>query len=143
MKKHLYLLIVTVLLLSFAGCGKYADGPAVSLRTKKARLDGNWTMVVIYNNGVDVTANYPDDTGYRIDKNGGLVKIANATETAGSWEFNEDKKEIRITLATSPTPYVWEILRLTNNHLWLKRTVPKPDPNELPDTIEEHYEVKK
>jgi hypothetical protein len=143
MKKYVYLLIVTGLLLSFLGCGKYPDGPMLSLRTKKARLDGNWSMVVIYNNNVDVTATYPSDLGYRIDKNGGLVKIANNVETEGSWEFNEDKKELRITLATSPTPTVWEILRLTNKHMWLKRTVPKPDPNEMPDTIEEHYEVKK
>jgi hypothetical protein len=136
MKKSVLALILTGLLFSFAGCKKYDDGPALSLMSKKARLDGNWTVSIVLNNDVDATEYYPEDYGYVFDKNGTVKKKYNQVDILGVWEFNEEKSEIRITLGASPTPEVYTILRLTNKHLWWKRVV-------AGDVIEEHFEIKK
>lgn len=140
MKKHLLVLILSGLMLSFFSCKKYDEGPALSLLSKKQRLDGIWSLVQVINNGVDVTSLYPEDHSYVIDKNGSFKKISNGVETTGTWEFNSDKTEILLTIDNSPDADVHKVLRLTNKHLWWKRTLQL---GAQTDIIEEHYEVKK
>ena len=48
------LMVIAVLLL--AGC-KYEDGPAISLRSKKARAANTWQIDKAFENGVDRNAN--------------------------------------------------------------------------------------
>jgi hypothetical protein len=136
MRKPIFALILTGLLFSTMGCMKYDEGPLVSLRTKKGRLDGKWTVSLIYNNHEDVTKFYPADYGYEFDKNGTFKKIFNQVEVMGTWEFNDDKSSILLTMTNSPDADVYEILRLTNKHLWWRRVVGG-------DELEEHFEVKK
>ncbi len=139
MKKPLLFLIMTMMAVSFFSCGKYEDGPAVSLLTKKQRLDGEWSLVLVLNNGVDVTTFYPTDHGYIFDKNGSYKKISNGVETTGTWEFNSDKTEILVTAENSPDADAYEVLRLKNKHFWWKRTIVSGSQT---DVIEEHYEAK-
>jgi len=140
MKKSFYLLIVTGLIISTLSCGKYDDGPFFSLRTKKGRLDNHWTISVVYNNYQDVTNFYPEDYGYIFDKNGIFKKISNALEDRGTWEFNSDKTEILLSYDDSAKSDAYEILRLTNKHLWWKRVIVSGG---QVDIYEEHFEVKK
>lgn len=140
MKKSFYLLIVAGLLLSILSCGKYDEGPFFSMRTKKARLDGHWNIVLVYNNNVDVTRFYPDDYGYVFDKNGSFRHIENGNDHLGTWEFNSDKSEILITFENSSKSDAFTVLKLTNKHMWWKRTVVMGDQI---DIIEQHFEVKK
>lgn len=139
MKKPLLFLIITLVAVSFIACKKYEEGPLVSLLTKKQRLDGEWGLVLVKNKGVDVTEFYPDDHAYIFDKNGSFKKISNAVEVTGTWEFNSDKSEIILTVDNSAKSDAWVIIRLTNKHLWLERTLTTPDG---PDVTEEHYEAK-
>ena len=46
-KSILFLAAAAVTVLNFQSCGKYEDGPSFSLRTKKARLTGEWELVKI------------------------------------------------------------------------------------------------
>lgn len=61
MKKVLASLAIVALLagsVSVAGCGKYEEGPSISLRTKKASVVGEWELEKILENGVDKTSDY-------------------------------------------------------------------------------------
>ncbi len=135
MKRTLYLWIVAGFILSTFSC-TYDEGPWISLRTKASRLDGHWTVVEVINNGENTTSFYPEDYGYKFDKNGSFKKVYNAVETPGTWEFSDDKTEAFLTYTNSPDADAYYILRLTNKQLWWKRTVDT-------DVIEEHFEVKK
>jgi hypothetical protein len=55
MKKIIYALSILTGL-QFASCGKYEEGPAFSLRTKTARLAGEWTIEKLTVDGEDLTA---------------------------------------------------------------------------------------
>lgn len=129
-------LILTGLLLSTMACSKYEENPMLSLRTKKARLDGNWSLVLVKDKNVDVTHTYPDDYGYDFDKNGTFKKRNNETETMGEWEFSDDKTLLRLTETNSPTPDVFKLIKLTNRHLWWSVVGAK-------DELVMHFEVKK
>lgn len=43
--KNKLLLIIVVISTILSGCGKYDNGPFISLRTKNNRLEGKWKMV--------------------------------------------------------------------------------------------------
>lgn len=136
MKRTFFLLIITGLIVStFSSC-KYEEGPVISFLTKKARLNGEWSMVMVLNNDVNATKFYPKDYGYVFDKNGGFRKISNEVSNPGTWDFNADKTEIILSYEKSATTESYKILKLTNRHLWWKRTVNN-------DVIEEHFEAKK
>ena len=60
MKKIVKISIIALLVgctaFTFSGCGKYEDGPSISLLTKKARVAGTWGVEKYMVNGVDQTA---------------------------------------------------------------------------------------
>jgi hypothetical protein len=41
------LLLASCIILILSGCGKYDEGPGISLRTKNSRLEGKWKVVSI------------------------------------------------------------------------------------------------
>lgn len=58
MKKSKFYFLVCVLSLSFFACKKGEDDPAITLLTRKARLEGKWNMV-----GGSMTIGFKDSTG--------------------------------------------------------------------------------
>lgn len=127
MKIILKLFIVFTLFIGFTtSCKKYVDGPAFSLRTKKARLCGDWKIQSVTVNGNDMTsafntllgANYVLD----IEKDGGY-KATGTFSDDGKWSLGEDGDDVYFT---SSKPGSLEqanrILRLKNKELWLKQT---------------------
>ena len=102
-----------VTLVAFAvilsSCGKYPDGPKISLLTKKARITRVWQAADCSTCG---TTEYV--------KNGSIIStIGSVSITSGStWAFSKDKTKLEITFGaiTSSTP----IRRLTNKELWLE-----------------------
>jgi hypothetical protein len=118
-KNTLFLAATVITVLNFQSCSKYEDGPSFSLRTKKARLVGEWEVVRIG----DET--YPQE-GYTLEmtfeKDGDLdFKYSYGTysyTSAGDWEFSNDKEELELTLDNEIVTF--EILRLTNKEVWLE-----------------------
>lgn len=118
------LLAVTFVL---GSCSKYEEGPALSLRTKKARLAGVWKVEKFVDN--DGSTSYPDS-----DDNGTIeytkdndVKAAYTifgvqAVISGEWEFIKDKEWLRVILDFNGEKEVEEskILRLKNDELWLE-----------------------
>ncbi|MCS7029663.1 MAG: hypothetical protein NZ519_12955 [Bacteroidia bacterium] len=135
------LLLVAVSAVTFTSCKKYEEGPAISLRSKKARVVGKWKVEKAMENGNDVTSivNMLSPI-YEYKKNGDLVltmSFLGVTQTeTHKWEFDDDKESIIITY-TNTTPNEkeeWKILRLKNKEMWLKHTHDG-------DTVELHLEA--
>jgi len=118
--KKLSLLFVVVIATSLiiASCGKYEEGPSISLRTKTARLTGDWKDVAVndstYDNGLITT----------FDKEGTFIITDGILSIDGTWDFTDDKTgiissvEVIILGVTETFSDTMTILRLTNDELW-------------------------
>lgn len=107
-------------------CGKYEDGPAFSLRSKKSRLSGEWVVESYTYNGVEMKdtllaalgANYV----LEIEKDG-VYRTEGAYPDQGTWELGEDGDDVRfLSNATGAVEISYRTLRLASKELWLKHT---------------------
>lgn len=129
MKKFaIIFIIVAATTMIFSACGKYEEGPAFSLLTKKARIVGTWTYSEVTVNGV-----VQDMQGFvmksTLEKDGtGTMSMIVSGITLTSdlkWEFDDTKENIRTQVKEfNETEYSdWEeaeIIRLTNSECWLR-----------------------
>jgi hypothetical protein len=124
MKKALLATTAIISLLAVSSCGKYEEGPGVSLLTKKARLTGVWDVKEYVSGSTTVTDN-SDDT-FEIIKDGTYKYTSGSTSTEGTWEFTGDKEKLKTTYSYTVfgTTYTEAnevtIIRLTNTELWTK-----------------------
>ena len=72
--KNLIWILLVVLLVIPASCGKYEDGPWFSMYSKKERASGNWQFAVVKENGIDMTEDYAAQS-VNMTKNGDLYWI--------------------------------------------------------------------
>jgi len=108
-------------ILATPSCGKYEEGPGFSLRTKKARLAGDWDMVeYIDADGTSTKDN--DDDFITFEKDGTYKYTDGSTSMNGTWEFTDDKEKIRVTYTSGNLSISNDatIVRLTNKELWTK-----------------------
>ena len=116
------LLLLAILGLCLAACGKYEEGPGFSLRSKKARVANLWKVDYAYKfkDQKDVTTNYVGET-WEFTKDGEFFERENGElDDSGTWEFINDKEEIIISFPADTERYT--ILRLKENEMWLKDT---------------------
>lgn len=105
---------LTVALLGFAmifgstSCGKYEEGPSLSLRSKKARLANTWTISKTVTNDGDETiwtSEEKENYTMEIKKDGtysfeAKYTFGGTTTTFtdnGTWEFIDGKEKIKTT----------------------------------------------
>lgn len=124
-------LILTLVLVSVTSCKKYEDGPAFSLRTKKARITGEWKIESVTFKGSDVTAATTAILGanymLEIEKDGKYKIVGNFPDD-GTWKFGEDKDDIYTTSSKAGSvEQSFRILRLMNKELWLRQTASNGD----------------
>ena len=137
-----------ITVLNFQSCKKYDDGPAFSLRSKKARLTGEWELVKI-NGQTPEQYNSDDNTTYtnydleiEFESDGDLTYSinqsyinyysspygsfpyngSNSYSLNGEWEWEDNKEAIEITINSPFGNLVveGEITKLTNNELELE-----------------------
>lgn len=116
------LALTVLIILSFNNCQKYDEGPGFSLLTKKARLTGEWELVE-----VDGEVPDPDDEKiiFTFEKDGDFSWEYDYGSYSysydGTWEWEDDKETIEISIEDdSQTLNIdYEILKLTNQDLWL------------------------
>ncbi len=111
--------------LAFTSCKKYEEGPAISLRTKTARLTGTWEVEKTIVNGEESTDDM--NTEITIEKDGtGEVSMEYDGQTMTTdieWEFGDKKESLKVR--TKDMDGAWDdweesdILRLTNDECWL------------------------
>lgn len=123
MKKLVAFLAAIVLMVSVNSCKKYEDGPLLSLRSKTARIVNEWVIDKVMTNGVDVTANYPDDYLLTINDDLTYTMLGNAVTQEGTWAFDEKKESIIFTLTSSGMEYLYTIKRLKNKELTLVQDI--------------------
>lgn len=121
-KNLFFVMTMLIGLLGFNSCGKYEDGPGISLRTKTARLSREWVVEkYIDSDGTESTGGADDGT-LKFEKDGNGSISQSGFSIPITWEFTSDKEDISITTSifgTSDTN-VMQILRLTSNELWVK-----------------------
>jgi hypothetical protein len=136
MKKSICLtpfFLLFIFFFAFSGCKKYEEGPAFSLRSKKARVANDWRVAKYLENGVDFTSDfnfYYQDGKITLSKSGVYLFTYKLNGTldqteSGTWKFNSDKTELIIT-ETSPgsSTWTWKIIRLKETELKVSETTP-------------------
>ncbi len=127
-------LIFFAITLLIASCGKYDEGPDISLRTKKARLLGTWQLSSLFMNGTLQPISPNSYTNLEIKKNKDTFTINSYDASTqqynvqfGEWEFVEKKERLRLKYFDgSGTTIVhindWDIKRLTSKELIVEFT---------------------
>jgi len=122
MKKILLPLLVLTLVLG--SCKKYEEGHGFSLRSKKARVAGEWKIEKEIYNGQDEPLDADDkDDVWKFDKDGTFEfqDPGNSTQK-GKWSFDDKKEKITLTDDGSSFAFVIEVIRLTNKEFWYTYT---------------------
>ena len=127
MKKQSFLLVLIASLFFFVSCGKYEDGPAISLLSRKARLVNKWKIEKYYKDGQEQSLSDDDKKGYvEIKKDNTFQEVvyygAYSITFTGTWSEVDNYSKIHIKI-TDPISEEDEytILRLMSNQLWLKK----------------------
>ena len=114
MKTTLKLSFAAIIAVSIflSSCGKYDNGPKISLASKTSRIARSWQKESCSNCSV---------TEYKKD---GTIFVDGSSWSGTKWEFSSDKKNLVITstVLTITTTSTAEILRLTSKELWVKST---------------------
>jgi len=132
----------------FSSCGKYDEGPMVSLRSKEARVEGTYEITDILKNGQtdEDQIEWASSVQTTFEKDGtGEMSFtyswggASYTESEDlEWMFNDDETKLLIrTKDEDESTYGdWEestIIRLTDTEIWVQEY-------EGDDLYEYHYE---
>lgn len=118
--KNLVIASILGFVFLFAACGKYEDGPKISLKTKKARLVGEWKVEKVLVNGVENPAALAamNISTSEFDKDGEFTIKLGLLNFEGTWNFGDGKETIETQMEGESTKDVYTILRLTNKELW-------------------------
>ena len=129
-----YILLVFI----FCGCGKYKDGPDMSLRSKKSRLMGDWKSNeyivddTLYSPSIYMVLGIKDQEKFTMTIYFNNVDPEYRIVNVGSWYFSEDKSKVELSTENSSiivadnsltgpnqgTVFYFTIKRLTKNELW-------------------------
>ena len=111
--------IILIIGVSLTGCKKYEEGPALSLRSKTARVENTWKVESYTINGVGVTSsltsiNYTET----YDKDGSYSYNSSSGGGSGRWGFQSNEEQInRSGVSGQPTETLF-ILRLKEREFW-------------------------
>ncbi len=107
-----------------AACKKYEEGPAISLRSKKKRVEGVWKIDKKFDAQEEQLQLTSDDLKVRWEFEDTIYReiFSGTTQISGTWEFTESKERILVNYEDTTGKYTldYRILRLTNSDLWLK-----------------------
>lgn len=109
-------------LLSLNSCSKYEEGPAFTLKTKKARLSREWVADKYIDSDGNETAGNADDGVFEFEKDGSGTITSSGFGIPLEWEFTDSKQNLSFTINFfgSSNTQDWEILKLTSKELWVK-----------------------
>lgn len=120
--KNISILVLALILITpFAGCKKYDEGPAFSLRTKKARVANEWKIDHAFeiSSGAVTTQDYFNET-WEFTKEGEFFERKNGViDKSGTWDFISDKEAIQVNKVGANSK-IFTILKLKNKEMWLR-----------------------
>jgi len=120
-KLLLALMLLSAIVFSTPSCGKYEEGPGMSLLTKKKRLSREWDAKE-YVSASGVTTADTDSDYLTFEKDGTFKITSDGVTVSGTWEFTSDKEKIKtvVTILNQTSTNEITILRLTNKEFWTK-----------------------
>ena len=111
-------------------CGKYEEGPGVSLLPKKTRLQQRWKAVENINAATGITSTIADDGSYIEFVKGGSLKyydyatfsLFGLDALTGTWELSDDKTQLitSYTIIGQTSTNTSTIIKLKINSLGLE-----------------------
>ncbi len=114
--------VVSMALVTFSSCGKYEEGPGISLRSKKSRVVNTWVIEKYLVNGEDLTSQILQFLGnYSIEykKDETFEALVDGDRETGKWSFDSKKENLEVMYDGTTSKELSKILRLTNNEMWL------------------------
>lgn len=113
-------LLMVGLVIALSAC-KYEEGPNMSLRSKKARVTGNWYYYEYIEDGKTTAADdYEKELHWEFKKDGAfkLQRSSNPGDE-GTWEFDDGKDSLVIKFNAGGR-VAYKIIKLKNKEMWLK-----------------------
>lgn len=125
MKTKILLLCFSIAVIPFIdGCGKYEEGPAFSLSSKKGRVVNTWKFEKVFGveKGEDLTSYY---TGEYIEfkKDGSYIWTDGSSSDVGTWAFAADKEDIVLTGNGTSGGETYHIIKLKGKEFWFRYEV--------------------
>ena len=132
--KSMSKILVAVIAIAFVAvsCGKYEEGPKISLASKEGRIINVWSLDAQFENGVEQTLTAEDKDDYIEFMKDGKAVISwvyggSTTDIDATWELSDDKEQLimYMTYEMLGTTYTdtteSTILRLKSNEMWLEQ----------------------
>ena len=121
-KVSLLLTVIVAVTLMFSNCGKYEEGPAISFRTKTARVANDWVIEKYIVDGEEQDISWFSGYVLTLEKDGtGRYTFKGSSEEI-KWEFDSSKEKLGITDADKSfeDDDYETILKLKNDEMWIK-----------------------
>lgn len=118
---HGLIMVIFAVAITFTSCKKYEEGPALSFRSKKARVVNEWKIEYAFetSSGATTTQDYFNET-WEFTKDGDFFeRDQGVIDKSGTWEFISDKESIQVNLISN-NPRYYTIIKLNNKEMWLK-----------------------
>ena len=144
------LLVVILSVATFESCGRYENGPEISLRSAKSRIVGEWHLAdllvkdkreqTLFDMESSSELTFNDDGTYLYNK---VQSVKFPQELVGEWSFGEDKTELLLIQRDSingDSERMYKITRLSKDELWLVNG--SEEYSGYDDLIERHFEKK-
>jgi hypothetical protein len=110
MKNKLFLFASLLVMTIVSSCGKYEDGPALSLRTKTARLEGEWSLEEYAGQAASGTIKMT------IKKDGSYTSSSAFGDYSGTWKWASSKENVVFSSVLGDQTTT--VTRLANKEFW-------------------------
>lgn len=119
--KTLVAISIMILIIGLlASCGKYDDGPSLSLRTKKARLKGTWLVIESDSYNKTYTFSKNGDATVTFEYYDGAGNADGTEYQSKTWDFTNSKEFLTMYDADGDNYRTYKITRLTKKELWIE-----------------------
>ena len=113
----LFILAAGLIFPTLQGCQKYPDGPFMSFESRIDRVTNTWKVDNYKKNGNDYTS-LMSDYSETYTKNMEYSYKWGSFSGNGSWAFQNDDKEVRITGINNQESLTLVILKLEETQFW-------------------------
>ena len=110
-----------------SGCKKYEDGPLISIIPKNERVANTWVIDRAMADNQDVTADYNQyqlyltrDGDAELTASYKVFGVTYTTDTDGTWEFTNNKDNIKFDYEDDGQDKEYQILKLTEKEFLLR-----------------------
>ena len=111
------LIFLGLTIFSIQGCKKYSEGPLISLKSRTERVANTWKVDNYKINGTDYTSLLTDYTE-TFTKEGNYSYTWEILDGSGTWVFQNNDMEIRITGTDNQSSETLIILKLEEKQFW-------------------------